>query len=641
MGLFFALISLYLIFYTTNQNKTEADWKINVVNSFVIYSIFIVITTEVLGFFHILNRLYFILSYILFWSFLIYISKPNLLTFKIQFQKIKTLVTNNLLISISTLILIIYIFIQGIAYPPNNWDSLTYHLPRIVHWIQNQTIDNFATNITRQLYSPPLSEYYILHFSLLSKNDFYSNSVQLLFLIGVAFSLVILLKLFTKNKTIIILGLIFSITIPEAVLEASSTQNDIIHSFFLLTSLYYGILLSKKINKKNAIFFGVTSGLCLLSKIIAYLYMPIIFIYVGISILKMLTRKDYSKQLKLFLGSVLIIILINLPFTYRKIEYSNSFSGTVGNVDKGIVFEKFSPSILLSTSIKNIALHLDENFVGNLGNIIAEKLHITLKMDLNEKGTNVFDIEFDALNDWKNHEDSQANFILILLFGFTSFLMVYKTIKSKKLNKTQLFFFSIITIQFLCFCAYIRWEPWNSRVHTPLFYEIIVFSLIVLSDSSLINKKLFVIPLSIVSFLYAFYLITYNYSRPFITEKNLTSSITILDSRYKKYFANNIKAYKEFKPFYNTLLKQNKPIIVGYISHIDGWEYPIIVTNYYNPNVKVEHILVENNTKVYSKDFNPDFIFSSFLKTDEIAYKNRNFIRTNKNNQYIQIFKKL
>ena len=34
---------------------------------------------------------------------------------------------------------------------PNTWDSMTYHLPRIEHWLQNQSLGFYPTSITRQL----------------------------------------------------------------------------------------------------------------------------------------------------------------------------------------------------------------------------------------------------------------------------------------------------------------------------------------------------------------------------------------------------------------------------------------------------------------------------------------------------------
>ncbi len=34
------------------------------------------------------------------------------------------------------------------------YDSMTYHLARIGHWIDNGSVDYYVTNIDRQLYSP-------------------------------------------------------------------------------------------------------------------------------------------------------------------------------------------------------------------------------------------------------------------------------------------------------------------------------------------------------------------------------------------------------------------------------------------------------------------------------------------------------
>ncbi|HSO12589.1 MAG TPA: hypothetical protein VLT51_09455, partial [Anaerolineales bacterium] len=38
---------------------------------------------------------------------------------------------------------------------PNTWDSMTYHLSRVMHWEQNQSLAFYPTSISRQLYLGP------------------------------------------------------------------------------------------------------------------------------------------------------------------------------------------------------------------------------------------------------------------------------------------------------------------------------------------------------------------------------------------------------------------------------------------------------------------------------------------------------
>ncbi len=42
-------------------------------------------------------------------------------------------------------------FATAIVYPTNNWDSMTYHMPRVAHWISNNNISFYTTVITRQI----------------------------------------------------------------------------------------------------------------------------------------------------------------------------------------------------------------------------------------------------------------------------------------------------------------------------------------------------------------------------------------------------------------------------------------------------------------------------------------------------------
>ena len=58
---------------------------------------------------------------------------------------------------------------------PYNYDSMTYHLGRIGHWIDNGSVAHYVSCIDRQIYSPVMSEYEMLHMFLLNGNDSFLN----------------------------------------------------------------------------------------------------------------------------------------------------------------------------------------------------------------------------------------------------------------------------------------------------------------------------------------------------------------------------------------------------------------------------------------------------------------------------------
>lgn len=61
---------------------------------------------------------------------------------------------------------------------PNNWDSMTYHMARVAHWSQNQSVAHYPTSIPRQLYLGPGAEFVILHFQILTGGDRLANVIQ-------------------------------------------------------------------------------------------------------------------------------------------------------------------------------------------------------------------------------------------------------------------------------------------------------------------------------------------------------------------------------------------------------------------------------------------------------------------------------
>jgi hypothetical protein len=70
--------------------------------------------------------------------------KPIRLQFS-QLQRFEYMITAGILIIILTTGLI------ALVAPPNSFDSMNYHMSRIMHWIQDRNVAPFPTNITKQV----------------------------------------------------------------------------------------------------------------------------------------------------------------------------------------------------------------------------------------------------------------------------------------------------------------------------------------------------------------------------------------------------------------------------------------------------------------------------------------------------------
>jgi len=157
--------------------------------------------------------------------------------------------------------------------PPNNWDSMTYHMSRVMHWIQNRGIEFYPTNILRQLHSNPFAEFVILHFQILSGGEYFANAVQWLSMIGCLIGVSLIAKEFGLTLYGQIVSVIFCVTLPMGILQASSTQNDYVASFHVICFLFFSIKIFKGKHDRLLIYaIGSSLGLAILTKATAYLF---------------------------------------------------------------------------------------------------------------------------------------------------------------------------------------------------------------------------------------------------------------------------------------------------------------------------------------------------------------------------------
>ena len=208
--------------------------------------------------------------------------------------------------------------VTALISPPNNWDSMTYHMSRVEYWIQNKAIFFFKTNNPRQNILSPFSEFLILHFQILSESDIFANLVQWISLIIGLAALSLICKEFGLGQRLQIISAAFICSLPIVLLQASSTKNDIVASTFILLFYYYQIILVKRYSINTICFAGLSLGLGILTKGTCY----ILLFAIGITYFTyLISFKIWDiKQIIFRYGIIFSIgLLINLPHYLRNI----------------------------------------------------------------------------------------------------------------------------------------------------------------------------------------------------------------------------------------------------------------------------------------------------------------------------------
>ncbi|TDB78499.1 DUF2142 domain-containing protein [Micromonospora sp. KC723] len=111
---------------------------------------------------------------------------------------------------------------------PNNYDSQTYHLPKVEHWVAQGSLDFWPTAIHRQVTIPPGAEYLLLHLRLLTGGDALYNLVQWAAGIGCLVAATRVAAQLGGGRRAQLLTAFLIATTPMVALQATSTQTDLV-----------------------------------------------------------------------------------------------------------------------------------------------------------------------------------------------------------------------------------------------------------------------------------------------------------------------------------------------------------------------------------------------------------------------------
>lgn len=111
---------------------------------------------------------------------------------------------------------------------PNNFDSQTYHLPKVEHWVSQGSLQVWPTAIHRQVTIPPGAEYLLLHLRLLTGGDALYNLVQWLAGVGCLLIVTRVVAQLGGGRRAQVIAAFLVGTTPMVLLQATSTQTDLV-----------------------------------------------------------------------------------------------------------------------------------------------------------------------------------------------------------------------------------------------------------------------------------------------------------------------------------------------------------------------------------------------------------------------------
>ncbi|MBT9312015.1 glycosyltransferase family 39 protein [Leptothoe kymatousa] len=471
---------------------------------------------------------------------------------------------------------------------PNHSDSMEYHLSRVMHWIQNGSVAHYPSHNVFQLYQNPWSEFAIAHLQILSHCDLFSGSVQWVSLIGAMVGVSLIAKELGANRNGQILAAIFTGTMPMAVLQGSSTNNDHVVALWMVCFVYFALLTMRQgVRALPLVCLGTSLGLAILSKGTAYIYAFPFCLW----LLIWGVRHLGWRMVQPLAAVAAIVIAINGGHYLRNFFL---FSSPLGVPDE--TGAAFGIRYLISNVSRNLALHADivrnlhlEGFITPITGIVEKLvniLHEIIGVDINEPLiTSAKDPRF-YVPGLSFNEDKAGNPLHLVIILLSSGLLL---LNGRLQQRRRLFIYWLTTTgTFLLFCQLLTWSTPRCRLHLPIF---ILFAALVgtVLGNSLNRRIVNLVTLGLV--LLSFQWVFYNQIRPLAGDGNI-----FVNPRPAQYFKTQPALEKIYTGAAEQITNQSCGN-VGMVFENISFEYPYwMLLDAPRRGLRAQHVAVANES---------------------------------------------
>lgn len=471
---------------------------------------------------------------------------------------------------------------ESIFTVPYNYDSMTYHLARVMNWMQNQSISYYDTNIPRQLFSPIFAEYIILHVIELNRNDIFVNVIQWFAYLISAIGIWGISEQLALSRGCRMLNVIVFLSLPMAIAQSITTQNDLVATMWLIIIAYKLLRIAKRdtllLCRKQLlqmVMCAAVVGLAYITKQTACI--PIIILLLWFLIVR-LKKKDHRIVLFSYIGiSAMVAGVFVFPTFIRNYFYVGDIFAK--DYMSGIMVGIGKPRYLFINFLKNLCmLGATKQNKEKLINLVY-KTAAFFNIDVDHEVIAWQKMSFaDNLNVTYNHDYAPCA-LFVLLIIIILFVICTIKIKWEREDRLNISFVVVCGIGFFTLLGIVRWQPWGNRLFLP------AISLLVVSIGYVFNKLPdFINQKTILGII----LITCMVTAGGVFKYHGNYILTEDKQRYDGYFQDEGKreAYKSLVKY----IKEKQYNRIGILLGENDYEYPLWVA-LKNENTQLKHIV--------------------------------------------------
>ncbi len=623
-----ALLPLFAgILLIFHFQRWEKDWRVSLLSAAVVWGVFLTLSTEFLNLFHAINFDSLVAIWLGFTACLMILFLGRSKTcdrspispdsnFWDRWDRF------DYLLLLSSGLIVLIIGITAIVAPPNNWDSLSYVMPRVMHWMQNHSINHYPAHYTSQLYNGPWADFALMHLQILSGGDRWANLLQWLSMIGCLIGVSLITKSLGGGWKEQIFAVLLCATIPVGILHASNSKNTYVITFWLICLTHYSlVMLRHKPNWHLTFFASMSLGLAILTKGTAYIYALPLLIWLIFSAAQQLGFQIF----RYVIGAGAILLTINLGHYIRNFLIFHSPTSTYPyNWNNEI----YSFPVFIANILRNISLHLVPPFFNRDGaDALVSQIHHFLGVNPVDPRLNLFlggyyptAFTTEGVQTFEDIAGNSFHFWLIILA--IGLFLGSKKLRSKP--ELTLYFLSVIGSFFL-FCLLIKWQIWHSRLHLPIFVLLCPWlgTVLVRTLPSRMAHYLLIF-LLVMALPYLFL----NETRPIATPANIFNT-----DRTTQYFAARPPLQEDYTRL-GQFINQRNCREIGLIQRPDTWEYPlwVLLKSQNSPALRIENVNVTNPSQIlaqkpYYRNFHPCIVVAFGLPTTQQVTVNQQVYR--------------